>query len=187
MPKKKAKKAAKKPEKIAVIKAEPKKSGLPILQILGAIIVIGIIGGWLFLNSLDDSFEEVDFGVPDVGIDVLELPIMVDVGEQVTITWRVLGTDVDKSELVYSVLPKGEFGEDFDVSTLEVDGSGYERIVEGQAVESEFEGETFSATIDVEYTPVFMRIHAVSGPTNFWTDEFVLLGVEIIMFIPHQE
>jgi hypothetical protein len=174
-PKKEAVKMAEKPVMQGSPKA-PAKKGLPVIPIIVGIIVVIIAGGWLFLNSLNDSLEDVDFGVPEVGIDVLDSPIVASEGEEITVTWRVLGTTVDSSELVYSQLPKGGFGDDFDVSTLEVDGSGYEGMIEGQSAESDFEGQVFSANLRVEYSPLFMRIHAKSGETNYWTDELVVLG-----------
>jgi hypothetical protein len=160
-------------------KMPEKKKGLPILQIIGAIIVIAIVGGVLVLQSLNDPISKSEMGIPDVGIDVLEAPYSANVGDSITITWRLIGVTVDKSELVYSNNARGGFGSDFDTSTLTVDGSTYEDISEGQPGESEFEGQTFTTTINVEYVPIFMRIHGVSGETNYWLqDELVVLEGE---------
>ncbi len=153
---------------------EHDKKGLPILPIIAGIIVIAIIGGFLWLNSMN-SLGDVDIGVPKIGIDVLETPLSAKVGDTITITWRVLGVTADSSEVVYSSLPRGGFGNDVDVSALTVEASTYEEKSEGQKTSSDFGGLVFTTNINVKYLPTFMRIHAGSGSKNYWTDEIVVM------------
>jgi len=163
------KELTKKPEKLP-----EKKKGLPVLQILGAIVLLVLVGGFLWLNSMN-SLGDVDTGVPKIGIDVLETPLSAKVGDTITITWRVLGVTADSSEVWYSANPRGGFGNDTDVSALTGEESTYEEKSSGKTTASEFEGQVFTTSIDVKYVPIFMRIHAVSGGKNYWTGEIAVM------------
>lgn len=152
---------------------EPGKD-LPVLPIIGGIVLVVLLVGFFALNSMN-SLGDADTGVPALGIDVLEAPVTAAVGDTITVVWRVVGTTAESSELVYSSTPKGAFGADADVSGLTVDASGYEGRSAGQPASSEFSGSAFTASITVDYVPLFIRMHAVSGSNNYWTGELVVM------------
>lgn len=168
-------KPSKEQQKIEQVKLPEKKKGLPILPILGGVVLLLLVGGFLWINSMNDSLTESEMGIPKEGIDVLEAPLSASIGNTITIKWRVLGVTADSSEVVYSNNARGGFGSDFDTSSLTVEGSTYEDLARGTSTQSDFGGQIFATTVKVEYLPIFMRIHAVGNNKNYWTNEIVVV------------
>lgn len=130
-----------------------------ILLALVIVVIISVIVAWFVLSSQEGKIEE---GIPEKGIDILDMPLTVSPDGTITVKWRVVGVDnIEESKLIVSLDPQGD-------TTLN-----------GDIIDSTLKGEVYSSdTTAPTEGALFLIIYATDGTNTYRSEELVVEVIE---------
>lgn len=144
------------------------KIGIIILIVL--LVLIAVPLALIFIFGRTGAIDE---GIPDVGVDVVNVPFSGEGAMEIPIQWLVHGVSEGEpviSGVYFSTLPSQV---EFTTATTP-DITGYMGFVPGQETELPNGVKVLQAGVPNAYEVVYVRIHALIGDKNYWSDEFII-------------
>ena len=143
-------------------------------------VVIGILIALLIIIAVPiiliyvlGSTGTINEGIPEIGIDVINMPFSAEGQQTVPAQWLVHGNPADQYTITTVYFSKLPSQADFTTSTTP-ESAGYTLSAPAQEIILPDGQKVFQADVPNAFEVIYVRIYALINNQHYWSKEYIL-------------